>query len=280
MRNRLFFLFLAILFISAPVFGLSRLVDNVGLLNTGDAARLEKLLDTISLTYNFDLVVLAVRDTKAEKDTDDDSEPEDIEPMDYSAAFFDDNGYGLGKDRDGCLFLLVAERGVIWFSASGRGLKILTPTATKKLEKEIIASLENWDFYNAIVAYANGWEEFLVLDAKGGSYNILYRLNVVFIFAAWLVSLIIGLIIVGIWKKGMRTAIPKKQQAATYIIPGSLSFAVQQDQFLYSTVTKTDSESESDLDGDTEADSSGKAAKKAAKKAEDSEDESEDEEED
>jgi len=280
MRNKLFFLFLAILFISAPLFGLSRLVDDVGLLNDGDAARLEKMLDTISLTYNFDLVVLTVRDTKEEKDADDDSEPKDIEPMDYSAAFFNDNGYGLGKDRDGCLFLLVAERGVIWFSASGRGLKILTPTASKRLEKEIIKSLENWDFYNAFVAYANGWEEFLIIDAKGGSYNILYRFNAVFILGAWLISLIIGFIIVGIWKKGMRTAIPKKQQAVTYITPGSLSFAVQQDQLIYSTVTKTDSESESDFDGDTKTDSSGEAAKEAAKEAENSEDEDEDEEED
>jgi uncharacterized protein len=273
MRNKLFFLFLVILFISAPLFGLSRLVDNVGLINESDAARIEKLLDTISLTYNFDLVILTVRDTKEEKDADDDTEPRDIEPMDYSAAFFNDNGYGLGKDRDGCLFLLVAERGVIWFSASGRGLKILTPTATKRLEKDVIKSLENWDFYNAFVDYANDWEEFLILDAKGGRYNILYRFNAVFILGAWLISLIIGFIIVGIWKKGMKTVFPKKKQAAVYITPGSLSFAVQQDQFIYSTVTKTDSDSESDFDDDTQKDSSGK-------NAENSEDESEDEEED
>jgi len=277
MRNKLFFLFLAILFISAPLFGLNRLVDNVGLLNEGDAARLEKLLDTISLTYNFDLVILTVRDTKEEKDADDDSEPKDIEPMDYSAAFFNDNGYGLGKDRDGCLFLLVAERGVIWFSASGRGLKILTPAATKRLEKDVITSLEKWDFYNAFVAYADGWEEFLILDAKGGSYNILYRFNAFFILGAWLVSLIIGFIIVGIWKKGMKTAIPKKQPTATYIVSGSLSFAVQQDQFIYSTVTKTDSDSESDFDGDTQTDSSVKNAKEAAENAENSEDDDEEE---
>jgi len=276
MRNKLLFLLLVILFISAPLFGLSRLVDDVGLIKESDAARLEKLLDTISLTYNFDLVILTVRDTKEEKDADDDSEPKDIEPMDYSAAFFNDNGYGLGNDRDGCLFLLVAERGVIWFSASGRGLKILTPTATKRLEKDVIKSLENWDFYNAFVAYANGWEEFLILDAKGGRYNILYRFNAVFILGAWLISLIIGFIIVGIWKKGMRTAIPKKQQAATCIVSGSLSFAVQQDQFIYSTVTKTDSDSESDFDGDTQTDSSGKAAKETAENTENSEDDEED----
>jgi len=276
MRIRLFFLFLAIFFIAAPLFGLSRVVDSVGLLSEADAARLEKLLDTISLTYNFDLVVLTVKDTKAEKDADDDTEPEDIQPQDYSADFFNDNGYGLGKDRDGCLFLLVAERGVIWFSASGRGKKILTPTATKRLEKEIIKSLEEWDFYNAFVSYANDWEDFLILDAKGGSYNIFYRLSAVFILFAWLVSLGIGFLIVGIWKRGMSTTIPKKQAAACFI-PGSLSFAVQQDQFLYSTVTKTDSDSESDSDSDTKPSSSVKAAKK---KAENSEDQSEDEEED
>jgi hypothetical protein len=52
-----------------------------------------------------------------------------------------------------------------------------------------------------------------------------------------------------IWKRGMTTAIPKKQ-AASYIVPGSLSFAVQKDQFLYSSVTKIARADDSDDDDD------------------------------
>jgi len=235
MKIKLFLFLLAILFISAPLFGLSRVVDDAGLLREADIASLENLMDNVSLAYDFDLVILTVKDTF------------EVEPEDYSADFFADNGYGLGKNRDGCLFLLVADRGVIWFSASGRGKKLLNSTATKRLEKDVIKSLENWDFYSAFADYAGDWEEFLTLEAKGGSYNILYRFNAFFVLGAWLVSLGIGFVIVAVWKKGMSTAIPKKQ-SAVYIVPGSLSTAAQEGKFLYSTVTKTGRAGESDSD--------------------------------
>jgi hypothetical protein len=85
---------------------------------------------------------------------------------------------------------------------------------------------------------------------------------------AWLVSLGIGFLIVMIWKKRMNTAIPMKQDA-TYVTPGSLSFAVQQDKFLYSTVTKIERTLDSDDD-----DANARPPEKAA--ADNSEDEEED----
>ena len=51
-------------------------------------------------------------------------------------------------------------------------------------------------------------------------------------------TLIIAFIIIQVWKKGMNTALVKTQ-AAAYLVPGSLSFKVKNDRFLYSTVTKT-----------------------------------------
>jgi uncharacterized membrane protein YgcG len=239
-------LLLLIIFISVPLFGIDRVVDTANLLSDAERAGLKELLDTTSQTYDFDMVIVSVKETG------------NTEPMDFAKGFFDKNGYGLGKDRDGCLLLVVTERKVFWFGTSGKGVKILTPAASGKLEKDVFNALEKGDFYKAFVAYTMTWEEFLVLNAKGRSYNSLYKYNMVFVILAWLVSVGIGFLVVMIWKKGMNTVIPKKQ-AASYIVPGSLSFAVQKDQFLYSSITKIARADDSDSDdGDTDTNSSGR----------------------
>jgi len=225
MKVKLFLLFLAIFVISAPVFAKSRVIDSAGLLSAAEAASLQDLADTVSLTYNFDLVIVTENDIG------------NAQPMSYADDFFDYNGYGLGKDRDGCLLLVVMGIRDYSFSTSGRGNGILNDVAAGKLEKDLLNSLGKNEFYNAFVAFVKNWEEFLVLDAEGRHYNVFYEYNVIMVVIAWLVSLGIGFLIVGIWKKGMNTAL-SQTQAAAYITPGSLSFAVQQDQFLYSSVSK------------------------------------------
>jgi uncharacterized protein len=240
MKIKLFLLLFIIFCISAPLFGFDRLYDTAGLLSDDEAASLKELLDTISLTYDFDMVIVSVKQTGS------------TEPKDFADAFFDKNGYGLGKNRDGCLLLIITDRKVFWFATSGRGKKILTHMASKRLEKDAFNSLEKGDFYSTFLSYTKTWEELLVLDSKGKRYNVLHKYNAVFVIVAWLVSIGIGFLIVMVWKKSMSTAIPKKQYA-TYITPGSLSLAVQQDQFLYSTLTKTERASDLDDDDDTAA---------------------------
>ena len=224
-KLKLFLLSLAIFIISAPLFAKSRVIDSAGLLSAADAASLQDLADTISLNYNFDLVIVTENDIG------------NAEPKDYADDFFDYNGYGIGQERDGCLFLVVIGTRDYWFSTSGRGTGIFNDAAAAKLEKDVLNSLRNDDYYKAFAAFVKNWEKFLVIDAEGGHYNVFYEYNVIMVAIAWLVSLGTGFLIVGIWKKSMNTAL-SQTQATAYITPGSLSFAVQQDQFLYSNISK------------------------------------------
>ena len=219
---------LAMLFIffSAPLFAQNRIVDNAGLLSDDDIAGLKESADKIASAYSFDLVIVTEKDIGAKS------------PIEYADDFFDDNGYGLGKDRDGCLFLIVSGSRDYWFSTSGRGIEILNSAAYNKLEGGVVSALKNNDPDIACRTFIHNWEEFLILDAKGRNYNFFYEWNLVLVIAAWVVSLLIGFIIVQIWKAQMNTALPKKE-ADAYIIPGSLAFTQKQDRFLYSTVTKT-----------------------------------------
>jgi uncharacterized protein len=214
------------LFFSVHAFSLDRLVDNADLLSVSEKNDLSSLIDSIAAAYKFDLVIVTEKSIG------------DISPRDYADNFFDNNGYGLGNDRDGCIFLRVMGSRDYWFSASGRGIKILNPSALSKLKSDTGKYLGKDDYNAAFRAFIQAWDKFLMLDAKGRSYNFFYRYNLVLLLIVWLIAFVIGLIVVSTWKHGMNTAL-RKTQAASYIIPESLNFAVKKDSFLFSKVEKT-----------------------------------------
>jgi uncharacterized protein len=225
------------LFFSVQVFGQGvardRIVDNAGILSESQKNELASLIDTIAAAYNFDLVIVT------------ETSIGDKSPMNYADDFFDYNGYGLGEDRDGCIFLRVMGSRDYWFSTSGRGRTILNPYAFSRLESDTGKYLGQDNYYAAFLAFIFAWDEFLGLDAQGGrSYNFFYKNNLILVLISWLIAFAIGLIVVSVWKNGMNTAMPKTQ-AAAYIIPGSLNFTAKNDSFLYSTVTKTKREAQS-----------------------------------
>ncbi|MDR0474729.1 MAG: TPM domain-containing protein [Treponema sp.] len=246
MKKKRFILWLVLLFFTKALFAGERVVDNAGLLNNAQAENLKTLLDSIAASYNFDLVIVTEEDIG------------NTESMEYADDFFDYNGYGLGEDRDGCLFLVVTGSRDYWFSTSGRGIKILNSSAFNKLENDVLKSLKNNDYYSAFNTFAVDWEQFLALNAKGRNYNFFQRQNLVLTGIGWLVALIIGFIIVQSWKSKMNTAVPDGL-ADVYIVPGSLVFRDKRDRFLYSTITKTKRETKSSSGGSSHTGSSGRS---------------------
>jgi uncharacterized protein len=224
------------LFLSVPLFSQNRVIYNAGLLNSDDKTQLEKSLEKIASDYGFDLVIVTEKNIGT------------AAPMDYADDFFDYNGYGLGENRDGCLFLQVTGSRDYWFSTSGRGIKILNSSAFNKLESSVLPFLKDDDPAGAYRTFINRWELFLALDAKGRSYNIFYAWNFVIVIIGFALSFLTGLIIVFIWKAKMNTALPKKE-ADFYIVSGSQSFSLKQDRFLYSSVSKSKKETSSSLGG-------------------------------
>ena len=212
---------------SAPLFGQDRLVDNAGLLDSSQARNLEQELDRVSKTYDFDLVIVTEKSIGS------------ASAMDYADDFFDYNGYGLGGDRDGCLFLQVTEDRDYWFSTSGRGTDVYNTAAFNRLESEVVKHLKKNNYYDAYLAFVKTSEEFLKLDAKGRSYNYISAYFPVFIIASWILALLIGIIVVAAWKKDMNNAL-LMTQAGSYMVPGTLSFTERRERFLYSTVTRTE----------------------------------------
>jgi len=177
---------------SAAVFAQAsppRIIDNAGLLTAEQKAELTQMIDSVSAEYSFDLVIVTEKNISGKT------------PTEYADDFFDYNGYGAGEGRDGCLFLQVTDTRDYAFSSAGRGIKILNPYANARLEKEMIPLLTGGNYYQAYKAYINGWEEFLVLDAKGRSYNFFFKNNIALLIGAWVLSFLIGFAIIQSWKK-------------------------------------------------------------------------------
>jgi uncharacterized protein len=218
-------LLLALLVLSVPAFlcAQPRVVDNAGVLSDAEKTDLEKQLADIASTYSFDLVIVTEKDIG------------NAYARDYADDLYDKGGYG----ADGCLFLRVTGTRDYWYSTSGRGKKMLNDTAYGKLNSDVGRFLTNNDLYSASYAFLNAWEEFLVLDAKGGrTYNFFHRWNVLLVIIGWVLAVIIGFGAVHSLKAQMNTALPQKQ-ADPYITPGSLAFTGKKDGFLYTKTTKT-----------------------------------------
>ena len=214
------------LFLSFPLFAQRRVIDNAGLLTTGEILELEDRLAEIASTYNFDLVIVTETNIGS------------ASPMDYADDYFDYNGYGLGKDRDGCLLLQVTETRDYWISTSGRGIDIYNAYAEEKMQSDVVKYLKANNPAEAYRAYIKNWKKLLSLDAKGKRYNFIHRYALFMYIAALLSSLSKGFATVGIMKKKMNTVHPKTE-ADSFTIPDSLVYSQRQDNFLYSTVTKT-----------------------------------------
>jgi len=237
-----------IAFFVTPTFAQEHVIDNAGLLSRQEKASLLTAAVSAVSAYNFDLVIVTEKNIGA------------FTPEKYADDYFDRNGYGLGQNKDGCLFLLVTDSHDYWFSTSGRGIKILNSTAANKLENSVVKQLGENNFYGAFNAFLVNWNEFLALDAKGRNYNFFHQWNLVLVLIAWGLALAIGFIVVFTWKKAMDTILPQTQ-AAAYIVPGSLAFREKKDSFLYSTVSKTklQNQGSSSSGGGVHAGSSGRS---------------------
>jgi len=235
MKRLIFILSIMILCLTFPVFAQNNsgqsIIDNAGILGSAEKTMLAGLAASVSLSHKFDLFIVT------EKNIGDKSTEQ------YAEDFFK-SGYGKNSGENNCLLLIVKDTRDYWISAFGSGRQILDSYAGSKLDADVQKNLSNNNYNEACRTFITNWDEFLTLKAKGRNYNILHQYQIGFIAGAWILSFLIGLLIVLMWKKGMNTALAQTH-AAAYIIPDSLIFKEKKDRFLYSTVTKVKRETTS-----------------------------------
>lgn len=166
-RKLSFYLFTLILFI----FILTPMVANGEALKVFDDANLfseEEIMDLndeaniISNTYDMDIIILTTDDANGKT------------AMEYADDYYDYNGFGVGDDLDGILFLIDMDNREAYISTSGIGIRYLTDKRIDDiLDRVLDSGLSDGDFYNGTKGFLSATAEYLKSGIPGEKENSL-----------------------------------------------------------------------------------------------------------
>jgi len=214
---------------------LDRFTDEAGLLTASQAMELTAKLDEISARQQFDIVVAVVN-----------SRDERVANL-YAADFYEENGFGYGKDLDGIILLISMEYRDFGFATTGYGLEAFTSYGQEYLEKLFLPHLKSGNYNKAFTTFADAADDFLTKAKAGDPYtygNIpltieeqrTYRLYSA--LGSLLVALLIAFSFVSIWKSQLKT-VRREDLAHAYARQGSMVVTTAREQYLYKNVSKT-----------------------------------------
>lgn len=254
MKRKLISVLLCLLMITSLVFTASaeepKIIDNADLFSYDEIEDLEQKANELVDTYDMDVVILTIDDLEGKS------------PQDYADDYYDDNGYGIGPDYSGVLFLIAMDTREWYISTCGDAIYALTDYGIESIFSEMSYDLADDEFYDAFDTYLDTLPEYFEaykdgdpIDGYAGSYDgpgcyspgtrsevLYYDGSVGFGFMQILISLAVGLAVAAIAIFFMRSAMntaKAQRSAGSYLKEGSYDLRVQRDLFLYSSVSKT-----------------------------------------
>lgn len=209
---------------------LPRLVDNADILDDSEENSLLKKMDEISERQKVDVVVVIVNSLEGKT------------AEGYADDFYDDNGYGVGNDKDGVLLLVSMDDRDWCMTAAGFGNTAFTDAGKDYISDKFLEYLSDDKYVKAFDTYAELCDEFISQAKKGTPYdsgnmpkdpfpvfrNILIALGV---------GIVLSLIIVLIMRSKMKT-VRSQPAASDYMKQGSMDITKSRDLFLYTHLDK------------------------------------------
>lgn len=147
---------------SAPLLAESRLVvDQAGLFSAAEASVLAEQAQRIGTAYGLELVIVTTDDAEGKS------------ARDYADDFYDQNGYGIGADKSGILFLLDLDNREAFISTAGSGIRYLTDQRIESvLDAVFDAGLADGDYFAACQAFLTATEAFLIQGIPADQYTV------------------------------------------------------------------------------------------------------------
>ncbi|WP_426350878.1 TPM domain-containing protein [Alloiococcus sp. CFN-8] len=226
------FLSLFLVIIASPVLSYgdtNNVIDEADLLSMEEEEALQGTIEDIKNRFSFDIVLNTITTTGGK----------DI--VDYSDDYFDYNGYGVGSNRDGLIFVINMESRDYYTSTSGYGITAFTDYGLDYIHEKVVSSLSEGDYYAAFSEYLDLSQELLIQAEEGTPFDVGQKEPVsrwVLAGAAFGISLIVALIVTGVMRRGMNT-VRKEAFATNYVMRDSLNLTEQQDLFLYRNVVRS-----------------------------------------
>ena len=199
-----------------------QIIDQAGLLSSQEVEKLETMADSIVENTQMDVVIVTV-DSLGGKTA-----------QTYADDYFDYNGYGIGSDHSGVLFLIAMDERQWAVSTCGAAIQALTDREIDDMMYDLTDYLTDGNYYSAFTGFLDTVETEFSRYAEYGEMGDFSFENVI-------ISLVIGAVVGGvaliIMRSNMNTA---KQQygAGSYMCDGSYDLFRCHDIYLYSRTSK------------------------------------------
>lgn len=191
-----------------------RFADNADIIPDEDEAEILKMLNEISESREFDVIILTTATTGLK------------DPEEYADDYYDYNGCGYGSNHDGVILLISMDPRYIHIGTCGKGMKIIDDGEIDQLIDTFYDDILNGDYSSACKTFAKETESKIV------SFN---RRPILLIPIALIAGFIFSCIAVSGMKDKHKT-VRFKAEALNYEVPGSLALINKSDSFLYANV--------------------------------------------
>lgn len=152
---------LLVLFMPAQVLAAANLVvDQAGLFTVAEIEELSATAASLGSQYQMDIVLVTTDDTGG------------LSAREYADDYFDYNGYGIGSERNGILFLMDFDNREIYISTSGLSIRYLTDQRITWILDEVYeGGMGSGDYIGAARVFLNETSGYLAAGIPSDQYN-------------------------------------------------------------------------------------------------------------
>ncbi|MDR7870855.1 MAG: TPM domain-containing protein [Tissierellaceae bacterium] len=154
-------LFILILIPAGDVFAEKILViDNANLMTEDEILDLNLRANALSEEFNMDIVMVTTNDTEGKTSRE------------FADDFFDYNGYGVGPNYDGILFLIDMDNREAYISTTGIAIRYLTDVRIESILDVVFDNgMGQGNYYGAALGFLEGTEHYLQSGIPSDQYN-------------------------------------------------------------------------------------------------------------
>ncbi len=135
-------------------------VDLADVFSANEETELSQTIMDLDAVYQMDLVVVTTDDTGGKS------------ARDYADDYFDQNGYGVGTDLNGILFLIDLDNREAYISTSGSGIRYLTDQRIEAVLDAVFAGgLSDGNYFGAAREFLNKTAEYLKAGIPADQYS-------------------------------------------------------------------------------------------------------------
>lgn len=119
----------------------TKVVDQANLFTLDETEKLEALANDLAEKYQIDIGIVTTNDAEGKS------------AQEYADDFYDNNGYGYGKDMDGLLYLIDMDNREIYLSTCGLAIQYFTDLRISKLLDLAYTYVSNEDYYGSAIEF-------------------------------------------------------------------------------------------------------------------------------